>query len=61
MYRWYSNAHECIVYLADVIEHPDVPSLDGDFRFYDSFERSTWFARGWTLQELLAPRVSRRQ
>ncbi|KAI9693237.1 MAG: hypothetical protein M1822_005233 [Bathelium mastoideum] len=45
MYRWYENASVCYVYLDDV-SHDD-PS---------AFERSTWFTRSWTLQELIAPR-----
>ncbi|KAJ9661786.1 hypothetical protein H2198_001751 [Neophaeococcomyces mojaviensis] len=42
MFSWYKNAIECYVYLYDV---PDKP-----------FEESEWFTRGWTLQELIAPR-----
>jgi ankyrin repeat protein len=42
MYRWYQNANVCYAYLADV------PSKI-------EFSSSRWFARGWTLQELLAP------
>jgi hypothetical protein len=45
MYRWYQNAAKCYVYLSDV-------STDGS---WESFRRSRWFTRGWTLQELLAP------
>ncbi|KAK4449016.1 hypothetical protein QBC34DRAFT_406522 [Podospora aff. communis PSN243] len=44
MYRWYQNAEVCYVYLADV------PSQA-------SFQKSRWFTRGWTLQELIAPRI----
>lgn len=47
MYRWYQAAAVCYVYLADV-ETDDV-SKD------TSFSTSVWFARGWTLQELIAP------
>ncbi|KAK5992162.1 Vegetative incompatibility protein HET-E-1 [Cladobotryum mycophilum] len=42
MYLWYYKAKICYAYLADV------PSNS-------TFERSEWFKRGWTLQELLAP------
>ena len=45
MYRWYRSSKECYVYLEDV-------SI-GDM---DQFGSSRWFTRGWTLQELLAPR-----
>jgi hypothetical protein len=44
MYAYYENAYICLVYLADV---------EG----YHDFELSSWFKRGWTLQELLAPRT----
>ena len=44
MFRWYQEASVCIAYLADV-----GPVGDG-------FEASRWFTRGWTLQELIAPR-----
>jgi hypothetical protein len=44
MYRWYENARVCYVYLFDVADGDALP-----------FERSNWFTRGWTLQELLAP------
>ncbi|KAL5365502.1 ankyrin repeat-containing domain protein [Aspergillus floccosus] len=42
MYRWYEEADVCYAYLADV------PSVN--------FTESRWFTRGWTLQELIAPR-----
>ena len=53
MYEWYRNASECYVYLSDV--HDSELSLDRDRR--TNFPRSSWFRRGWTLQELLAPRM----
>jgi hypothetical protein len=43
MFNWYARASKCYAYLADV---PDT-----------SFEESLWFTRGWTLQELLAPKA----
>lgn len=43
MYRWYRDATVCIVHLADTVTLADVA-------------RDDWFTRGWTLQELLAPR-----
>jgi hypothetical protein len=48
MFRWYRNADRCYVYLSDV------PTADVDLQ---AFRRSRWFTRGWTLQELLAPRT----
>ena len=49
MFHWYSKADRCYVYLNDV--------LKGDVsRNERCFQRSKWFTRGWTLQELLAPK-----
>ena len=49
MFKWYSAATVCYVYLVDVFEdqlgEPERAEL----------ERSRWFKRGWTLQELIAP------
>ena len=47
MYGRYENAQVCYVYLADV-------SLT---KWEEEFPISRWFLRGWTLQELLAPRT----
>jgi hypothetical protein len=57
MFRWYRNATRCYVYMSDVTN----PLLDTNFNFYpeswdSEFFKSKWFTRGWTLQELLAPR-----
>ncbi|TFK89017.1 HET-domain-containing protein, partial [Polyporus arcularius HHB13444] len=65
MFRYYALANVCYGYLRDV------PALDRSLEdvtitqdhcrleynsWCDSFERSIWFNRGWTLQELIAPR-----
>jgi hypothetical protein len=50
MFCWYQNAEKCYVYLPDV-EHN---TLGGDGG--SAFRESRWFTRGWTLQELLAPK-----
>ena len=42
MYNWYRGAHICITYLSETISISQPP-------------RDSWFTRGWTLQELLAP------
>ena len=47
MYRWYKDSAICYVYLADF-------SLNCP-PFSDALQKSRWFRRGWTLQELLAP------
>lgn len=58
MFRWYQRAAKCYVYLSDV----HVPDEVTDARTYhitwiESFRRSRWHKRGWTLQELIAPPV----
>ncbi|KAH9884794.1 hypothetical protein C8Q73DRAFT_796113 [Cubamyces lactineus] len=50
MFDWYSLAAVCYVFLADVPETEDPAAPHSHFR------RSMWFQRGWTLQELIAPR-----
>lgn len=45
MFKWYRNAAICYAYLSDV---PQV-----------GLEHSRWFSRGWTLQEMIAPREIR--
>ncbi|TFK80359.1 HET-domain-containing protein [Polyporus arcularius HHB13444] len=52
MYAWYGEAEACYAYLSDVKDSSqEDPSGDGS-----SFRSSRWFTRGWTLQELIAPR-----
>ncbi|KAN0108595.1 HET domain containing protein [Hyaloscypha variabilis] len=58
MYRWYHNATHCCVYLADVSAQPDNTHLPAVWSKYQkSIMQSRWLTRGWTLQELLAPRT----
>ena len=62
MFRWYQNAEVCYAYLSDI-------SLDGiewgtphdqtelqKYPWWQGFAESRWFTRGWTLQELVAPK-----
>ncbi|KAF9473344.1 hypothetical protein BDN70DRAFT_817378, partial [Pholiota conissans] len=42
MYAWYKRSHVCIVYLSETMTVSQIP-------------QDSWFTRGWTLQELLAP------
>ncbi|KAM5538736.1 hypothetical protein V8D89_007458 [Ganoderma adspersum] len=50
MYRYYSLAKVCFAYLADVSgDNGRIPGKE--------FRWSRWHERGWTLQELLAPRL----
>ena len=51
MFAWYRDSKLCYAFLEDVIDaNEDVAAAGSCFR------RSRWFTRGWTLQELLAPR-----
>ena len=54
MYRWYRDATVCFVYLADV----QTPAADAKFAdvVTAQMQESRWFTRGWTLQELIAPK-----
>jgi hypothetical protein len=45
MYKWYKNSNVCYAYLADLT----TPTVE-------EFRNAKWFTRGWTLQELIAPR-----
>lgn len=58
MYRWYANAEKCYVFLPDVtLQSQTVASDQGlTSEWEDDFKKSRWFRRGWTLQELLAPK-----
>ena len=49
MFAWYSKSEICYVYLSDV-ESCQIDNRSSDFW------NCRWFSRGWTLQELLAPR-----
>jgi hypothetical protein len=57
MYNWYEEAQICYAYLEDVsaptasLEMPQVLKRYEDLKF----QKSKWFTRGWTLQELIAP------
>lgn len=51
MFLWYKNSAICYVYLDDVESNPEDHEAQEA-----SFARSEWFTRGWTLQELIAPR-----
>ena len=55
MFRWYQNAAKCYVYLSDVSIGPVKNNLSSQWTWKPAFQRSRWFTRGWTLQELIAP------
>jgi len=54
MYRWYKLCSRCVVFLADA-----APILPGTLlvdHFQGVLQNCRWITRGWTLQELVAPR-----
>ncbi|KAK5094369.1 hypothetical protein LTS08_008650 [Lithohypha guttulata] len=57
MYRWYQEAIKCYVYLPDVSCPQRGSGGDAYALWGPQFHVSKWFARGWTLQELLAPKT----
>jgi hypothetical protein len=66
MFKWYERAMKCYAFLSDVSAQPEDVVFGGlelgkqlGDRSVDgmhSFFRSRWWTRGWTLQELIAPR-----
>ena len=56
MYKWYQNAERCYVLLSDVSVYSRAnPAVHEDWQ--PAFRNSRWFSRGWTLQELIAPKI----
>ncbi|THU95885.1 hypothetical protein K435DRAFT_778813 [Dendrothele bispora CBS 962.96] len=59
MYAYYENSVVCYAYLVDVYKwnfgRESLPWYREQWRKW-MFEDSEWFQRGWTLQELLAPK-----
>jgi hypothetical protein len=51
MFKWYQNSEKCYVYLTDVSKNGTSATA-----MYQELQQSRWFTRGWTLQELLAPK-----
>ncbi|KAK4208162.1 vegetative incompatibility protein HET-E-1 [Rhypophila decipiens] len=47
MYAWYAGAKVCYAYLSDLDPGADLET---------ALPQCKWFTRGWTLQELIAPR-----
>ena len=54
MFLWYKNAARCYAFLSDV-STPIADAQRHQSTWEVAFRESRWFARGWTLQELLAP------
>ncbi|KIM56634.1 hypothetical protein SCLCIDRAFT_29474 [Scleroderma citrinum Foug A] len=51
MYRWYENSSICYAYLHDVYGSSFPTARDAESKGWPE-----WFSRGWTLQEMIAPR-----
>ncbi|KIN93777.1 hypothetical protein M404DRAFT_943393 [Pisolithus tinctorius Marx 270] len=60
MYWWYQNAQVCYAYLHDAEELPRPTEPYGPYGNLlcklNGRPRPEWFTRGWTLQELIAPK-----
>jgi hypothetical protein len=50
MFQWYRRAVKCYAYLSDV-------STTNPSQNDKAIRKSRWFTRGWTLQELIAPKT----
>ena len=59
MFQWYADAVVCYVYLCDLPGNKLGKMVHEKFspEFSESFRNCRWWTRGWTLQELLAPRT----
>ena len=55
MYRWYANAKICYAYLHDV-DGSYFPTKEDNRKYQKSNGWPECFSRGWTLQEMIAPR-----
>ena len=51
MYKWYEQADICYAYISDIATAERTSRVQTM-----AFKNSKWFTRGWTLQELIAPR-----
>lgn len=56
MFRWYARADRCYVYLIDVAARKRNHDST-ETEWLPAFRNSEWHRRGWTLQELIAPRI----
>jgi hypothetical protein len=52
MFQWYQSSEVCYAFLSDV----QTSALSSQDERDSAIRTSRWFTRGWTLQELLAPR-----
>ncbi|KAH8767745.1 heterokaryon incompatibility protein-domain-containing protein [Hyaloscypha sp. PMI_1271] len=66
MFQWYKNAVVCYAYLSDLSprqdavtgdQKVDVSRQDYSLASRNELQGCKWFTRGWTLQELIAPKI----
>jgi hypothetical protein len=55
MFQWYKAATVCFAYLSDLLPPPAHSSCDASVAG-EELRPCRWFTRGWTLQELIAPK-----
>lgn len=55
MFKWYQDAEICYAFLSDVSTSTRAPTTSR--QDLHKITASQWFTRGWTLQELIAPRA----
>ena len=56
MFRYYALSALCIVYMADIPRERSFAAESPGIVNSSGFDESRWHTRGWTLQELIAPR-----
>ena len=61
MWRWYQRSAYCLVYLEDFRPTEIYLEQEGSVNFYaqllwEKLPQTRWITRGWTLQELIAPK-----
>jgi hypothetical protein len=56
MYGWYEGSIVCYAYLEDVEHALSTHAPDDPANKDKAIRKSRWFNRGWTLQELIAPK-----
>ena len=56
MFRYYSMSRVCYAYLQDVPSNEGPSHTEQSHEWDLQFSQSRWHTRGWTLQELIAPR-----
>ncbi|KAK8052467.1 HET-domain-containing protein [Apiospora rasikravindrae] len=56
MFAWYEGARVCYVLLDDVFADNTQDAESRSRPSSDDMAQSEWFGRGWTLQELIAPK-----